>query len=78
MIDFTGIIAKLDTLAQMCDELYKAAEAKGWDDKSTAEWKRATTAYRATKQAVELVGDYYVDRIKHDNGTYTHKIEEDK
>jgi hypothetical protein len=77
MIDFTAIIAKLDTLAQMCNELYKEAEANSWNEKSTAKWKQATTAYRATKQAVELVGDYYVAGCKHDDGTYTHEIVED-
>lgn len=77
MVDFTGIIEKLNTLAQMCNELYKEAEANGWDEKSTAKWKQATIAYRATKQAVELVGDYYIISNKHDDGTYTHEIGED-
>lgn len=77
MIDFTAIIAKLDTLALMCTELHKEAEANGWDKKTTTEWKQACIAYRATDQAVELVGNYYVDRTKHDDGTYTHEIKED-
>lgn len=76
MIDFTGIIEKLNALAKLCKQSHYAAEVAGWDENSTAEWQRVTVAYRATKQAVELIG-YSVDRIDNGDGTYTHEIERD-
>lgn len=72
-MDFTGITTKLDTLAEMCCSLHDTGEAVGWHAEIKAEWERACAAYKATKEAVKLLG-YELDRTDNGDGTYTHTI----
>lgn len=72
-MEFIGIIERLNTLAEMCMELHAAAEAADWSAKTQEDWKKATLAYKATTEAVELLG-YEVDRTDNGDGTYTHTI----